>query len=435
MFSENKKIMYIMFLFGFFFILSCAAKEKRVDLAEAVGKQDIDTIVSVIKNPKKPWYRGEASRYLGKIRGHTAVEPLIGLLKDENRDVRWGAAEALGEIGDTRAVKPLLAALKYKAKRWPRPALEAIHKIGTSAVEILLEELKNVDPEIRKYTVDALSLIGDRRTVDPIIETLQSETDQEAKISMVNRVIKWKSPKLSDDPRMLDVYISLLDSNRVKTREQAARLILDLKDSKAVKRQLDALIILLNSDNSEWRLQAAKSLSKYAGPKTKKIKEQVEKILKEETFIEEAVLYDQFGRPTNIAIRNSDGEVVAYKKYEFHKFNDMLIRKEVITDRSNHKVIVEIDYDNYGRKLNPRLICLDREGNIVRKNNRAVLVNYFNPQQKQNTRHYYRLGTKIKSTSFTKIYPCKNCSEQTGIEACQYVWGVNKRIEKIFIFK
>ena len=57
MFSEDKIIKYIMFLFGFIFIINCA--EKRVNLTEAVEKQDINILVFAIKNPKQIWGQSE----------------------------------------------------------------------------------------------------------------------------------------------------------------------------------------------------------------------------------------------------------------------------------------------------------------------------------------------------------------------------------------
>ena len=48
---------------------------------------------------------------LGKI-GTPAVEPLIEGLKDKDSNVRMGVAEALGKIKDVRAVEPLIGSLK-----------------------------------------------------------------------------------------------------------------------------------------------------------------------------------------------------------------------------------------------------------------------------------------------------------------------------------
>jgi HEAT repeat protein len=62
--------------------------------------------------------------------GPPAVEPLIGVLKDENALVRSFAAEGLGELGDKRAVQPLVAVLKDEDEEVRRSATEALRKLG-----------------------------------------------------------------------------------------------------------------------------------------------------------------------------------------------------------------------------------------------------------------------------------------------------------------
>ena len=425
MFRKDKKIrlvIFIVFIIGFFFILSCAEKSRRVNLNEAVQKQDVNTLVMVIKNPKTPMDRNNAARALAKIRGADAVEPLIALLKDEDKYVRAAAAEALGGIGDVRAVRPLLYAAKYPALRFPRPEIVAIQKIGNPAVDILIEELNNEDPEIRRWSAVALNWIGDGRAVDPIISALKKETDPQAQEAMLDRLLAWKVPKVAEDPRMLDVCILLLGAQNPKVRERAAKLIMDSPDSKAEAGRTDAHIVLLNSDNAEMKLQAAKSLMQSDDPKAKAVRAQAATILEGETFITEKTIYDQFGRPDYVTLYNTEGNEVSEKRFKFHTFNDRLISKEILSYRLDSRVTTELEYDNYGRKLNPKFICLDRKGNIVRKDGRAVFVDYFQAQQKQDTRLGYKPFTQIKSFSETKIYPCQNCSSVTGITECVYVW-------------
>jgi HEAT repeat protein len=62
--------------------------------------------------------------------GPPAVEPLIGVLKDENAHVRSFAAEGLGELGDKRSVQPLVALLKDEDEEVRRSATKALSKLG-----------------------------------------------------------------------------------------------------------------------------------------------------------------------------------------------------------------------------------------------------------------------------------------------------------------
>ncbi len=62
--------------------------------------------------------------------GPPAVEPLIGVLKDENAYMRSFAAEGLGELGDKRAVQPLVEVLKDEDEQVRRSATESLRKLG-----------------------------------------------------------------------------------------------------------------------------------------------------------------------------------------------------------------------------------------------------------------------------------------------------------------
>jgi HEAT repeat protein len=92
--------------------------------------------------------RAAAAEALGKIGDARAVEPLIGMLGDEDSDVRYDAAEALGKIGDVRAVEPLIKALEEGN---PSAATEALAKITEANIkgkekENVLRFLESDDP-------------------------------------------------------------------------------------------------------------------------------------------------------------------------------------------------------------------------------------------------------------------------------------------------
>jgi HEAT repeat protein len=78
-----------------------------------------------------------------------AVAPLLGALKNENKDVRWGSIKALGDIKDPRAAAPLIALL--------------------------------TDPtwEIRWISASSLGKLNDRQAVPPLIKALKDEKEKE----------------------------------------------------------------------------------------------------------------------------------------------------------------------------------------------------------------------------------------------------------------
>ena len=78
---------------------------------------------------------------LGKI-GSSAVDPLIQALQDKDYQVRSRAAYTLGEIEDDRAVEPLIQALSDEEWVVRGNAAEALGKIKDErAVEPLIQAL------------------------------------------------------------------------------------------------------------------------------------------------------------------------------------------------------------------------------------------------------------------------------------------------------
>jgi len=122
-----------------------------------------------------------AACVLGRI-GASAVEPLLGVLKDDDWRLRVGAARALGRIGDSRAVEPLLGALKDDDWHVRIAAATALGRIGDSrAVEPLIGALKDPEGHVRQSAAMALGQLGDSCAIEPIKAALEDEdkpTDQ-----------------------------------------------------------------------------------------------------------------------------------------------------------------------------------------------------------------------------------------------------------------
>ena len=136
--------------------------------------------------------RRHAAGALGKIGDARAVEPLIGVLSDDDENVRWRAAEALGKIGDKRAVEPLIGVLGDE------------------------------DEYVRSSAAEALGVIGDVRAVEPLIKALGDENSgvrqhaARALVKITEANIKGKEKENilrfleSDDPAMVLMGASLL---------------------------------------------------------------------------------------------------------------------------------------------------------------------------------------------------------------------------------
>jgi hypothetical protein len=146
--------------------------------------------------------------------------------------------------------------------------------------------------------------------------------------------------------------------------------------------------------------------------------QKMEKIKK--PHIESTIAYDKYGRPESIVLNNTNSEEVARKVMEFQNFNPNIIARKTIIDSKSGKTIITISYDAFGKPINNKWLCLDKNGNMVIKKGKPVLINTFSAMQRMESRIAYdgsfRTGKNIK------IFPCSNCAKETGVKDCVYVW-------------
>jgi len=125
----------------------------RREAAEALGeigvnKEQLETIIEMLKNGKRWEERHGAAMALGCLEDIRAVPALIAALKDKNEDVGREAAGALGKIGEAnpgsteilKAVPALINALKDENKNMRERAAEALGEIVENFVNKKLEE-------------------------------------------------------------------------------------------------------------------------------------------------------------------------------------------------------------------------------------------------------------------------------------------------------
>jgi HEAT repeat protein len=109
--------------------------------------------------------------------GSSAVEPLIEVLnkalKGYDDQMKRCAAIALGEIGDARAIEPLITLFKTYDEDIDYSTGIALSKIGSPAIEPLIEVFKEGNKHWRTLAVFTLVKISDARAVEPLIALLE----------------------------------------------------------------------------------------------------------------------------------------------------------------------------------------------------------------------------------------------------------------------
>ena len=133
-----------------------------------MGSPDIEKmerdedVEGLIEALRNEGVRLEAVMALARI-GKSAVEPLIQSLKNEDRSARFSAAVALGKIGDPRAIEPLIRALRDEAWNVRIAVAAALGEIGDArSVEPLTQVLKDEDEGVRMGAKNALEKIKAR---------------------------------------------------------------------------------------------------------------------------------------------------------------------------------------------------------------------------------------------------------------------------------
>jgi HEAT repeat protein len=113
---------------------------------------------------------GAAARLVGRPT-RDALDAALGGLADRSWRVRKAAVEAILAHPDREgAIEGLIAALRAEANAGQRnSAAEALVRLGTAAVPALLGRTGDPDPELRKFVIDVLGEIGDRRTVPALV--------------------------------------------------------------------------------------------------------------------------------------------------------------------------------------------------------------------------------------------------------------------------
>lgn len=98
---------------------------------------------------------------------HKIVESLISTLNDEDCAVRLQAIIALGKLEDARAVAPLIQTFRSDCCSSQNETISALIEIGEPAIDPLIQALKDNDSNIREGAAEALGKFAERMTIMP----------------------------------------------------------------------------------------------------------------------------------------------------------------------------------------------------------------------------------------------------------------------------
>ena len=289
-----------------------SVRKAEVDALVKIGTPAIKPLFTTLHNGM-PSVRSFAVEVLGRIGDASVVEPLIGALRDESKEVReaastalteilpdWPRSEAakrqvpefitalqlyedsglracavytLGQIGDKRAVNPLIKGLRDQDARIRVASAEVLDEIAPdwpqsevakAQVPQFISALKSKDSDVRRTVIKVLGKIGDVRILEPVTMVL-SDQDPYVRFAAVKVLIKLGTPAIES-------LITALRNGNSAVRQGAAEALetidSDWCDSDVARRQVPEFISALQGGREVGvRKVAATTLGKIGDPR------------------------------------------------------------------------------------------------------------------------------------------------------------------------
>ncbi len=179
-------------------------------------KQYIEGIISLLYADDNAGARNSAIDLLVST-GRTAVPYLIKAFDTVNNDVRKFIIDVIGEISDKRAIPLLLNALKDENENVKASAVEHLGELREpSVVDALIDILKGNDLWLAYPTVDALGRICDKKALPHLVNALKTRTLREPAL---------RALACFSEPDTLDSIVPLLVEGSRSVREEVLRTL------------------------------------------------------------------------------------------------------------------------------------------------------------------------------------------------------------------
>jgi len=140
-------------------------------LGEIGDEDSIDHMLILIENPS-PFIRRHAARYIGSRKPQKAVEPLMKCLGDQALSVRQAAADALTEYGEA-VVDQLAGHLNDPNEDVGFWLTRVFGRIKGNSTKYLLQAMNSDDPVKRKWAAMALGMVDDPSVCNVLIQGMK----------------------------------------------------------------------------------------------------------------------------------------------------------------------------------------------------------------------------------------------------------------------
>jgi|GEM_PF-4493366 len=222
-----------------------------------------DLLFELLQSKKDDWVYFVAVA-LGETGSQKAKEELIQLYSTARTEsLKFALAVALGKLGDNSVVPYLMEeALNWHDhdRRWEATQTLAYLK-ATRALELFIEGLDDYQKDIRNNSVIALSKIGDKRAVEPLLARLSIEADQEIIENIIGVLSSFGEKRAIEPIRNFIAKIGDYQSedDRIGNGLTGHTALYKL----GVEESLAEIIKVLNNPEKGWRIAALFALQSF----------------------------------------------------------------------------------------------------------------------------------------------------------------------------
>lgn len=213
-------------------------------IRDLIRNKDIIGLLESLGQPMPHADYQQKNEWFKELDGSAVVESLIPALKDEDARIRSRAVYWLKIIGDFRALEPLtryflknddiLSLLEFLGRPAREWSVEQRHKwikelAGSEVMDMIIAGLKDEDERICVNAAKWLAMIGDLRSVEPIIVALQDKDDVHLREQAASALGVLR------DKRAVVKLIAALDDESANLRQSAAWALGEIGDVQALQ--------------------------------------------------------------------------------------------------------------------------------------------------------------------------------------------------------
>ena len=130
--------------------------------------------------------------------GDDAVDELINGLSNSDKNIRKNCAKALGEISNPKSIDALIKSLSDDNKWVRRESSSALSRMGSEAVEPLIQCLDDVDWRVKGAAAWALGNLKDERAIEPLFRLLNEDNNGFVKQGALSSLKSINTPKSNE---------------------------------------------------------------------------------------------------------------------------------------------------------------------------------------------------------------------------------------------